>query len=150
MEEVFWELLLALNTTAYHVLKLDERHCELLIELVDILVELTRRQQLGVLSDEQAAEVDAICTYAKLGHLFRDDGAARHHVENVVQTNFSRSLDERSTLWCADSLGVRDESPSARDFPHAMNCDLSSLPGCKCENSGLDQLEGNRHNKIVD
>ncbi|KAL6725978.1 hypothetical protein Aduo_007994 [Ancylostoma duodenale] len=146
MEEVFWELLFALNTTAYHVLKLDERHCELLIELVDILVELTRKQQIGLLSDEQAAEVDAICTYAKLGHLFRDDGAARHHVENVVQSNFSRSLNERSVLWCADSLGVRDESPSTRDFPHEMNYDLSSLSACKCENSGLHQVEGSGRN----
>ncbi|EYC21924.1 hypothetical protein Y032_0018g3614 [Ancylostoma ceylanicum] len=143
MEEAFWELLFATNTTANHVLKLDEQHGGLLDQYVDILEELANRQQSGLVSDEQAAEVDAVCTYAKLGHLFRDDGTARHHVEKVVQTTFSRSLSERSVLWCADSLGVRDDSASTRSYPHAMNFDLNSLPDGKNGKSGLNNFEGN-------
>lgn len=42
MEEAFWELLFATNTTANHILKLDERHCGFLDQYVDILEELSQ------------------------------------------------------------------------------------------------------------
>ncbi|KHJ79516.1 hypothetical protein OESDEN_20835 [Oesophagostomum dentatum] len=88
MEGQFDELLSLESSFAQRVLQMNVEHSERVDESTEILKELIKRQQAGLVTNEQAAEVDSACTNARLGHLFRADGSALYGTDLIAPNHF--------------------------------------------------------------
>ncbi|KHJ83771.1 hypothetical protein OESDEN_16526 [Oesophagostomum dentatum] len=74
---------------------MNVEHSERVDESTEILKELIKRQQAGLVTNEQAAEVDSACTNARLGHLFRADGSALYGTDLIAPNHFVTSFTQR-------------------------------------------------------
>ncbi|CAJ0596815.1 unnamed protein product [Cylicocyclus nassatus] len=96
MEEKYWNMLYAEMAIAERILQLDIEHSKNLQEYTEILEELNKRCQEGILTSEQAAEVDALCTSSKLSHLFKANGTSLYGFDLIKKTEFMKNMCEQS------------------------------------------------------
>ncbi|ETN71983.1 hypothetical protein NECAME_14028 [Necator americanus] len=136
MEANFWELFFVGNTIASRILYLDEEHSDRLDQFTLILEELMKRSQAGLLSVDQAAEIDVFCTNVKLGHLFRDDGSELYATEKLAETNAACTFNSCPTPSC----------PSSDDAKNGSSCDKNFTPaiGSNSTESEMENIDGSR------
>ncbi|KAK6033893.1 hypothetical protein COOONC_28602 [Cooperia oncophora] len=66
------------------LLGFEKSHSEEITVVTETLRELTIRHAHGLVTPEQACEVNSLCNYIKTMHVFNDDGTPRYTAEELA------------------------------------------------------------------
>ncbi|KAL6724780.1 hypothetical protein Aduo_019637 [Ancylostoma duodenale] len=81
MDQKFWELNVELNAMVNAMWQSELRRGELMNEFREIINELVRRRGTALLDSEDMAEINTLCTVARLDIVFRKDGTTWYSME---------------------------------------------------------------------